>query len=601
MAIVCGFAVVVMERKNAISLALGAAVVVLLGVVAVLVLLPNPPPITPPPVVGNADYKWGFLTRGTAEIAQEFRQLGVPFVRTGTIELSLPFEKLDAYYRAFEDAGIELAVTPQPYFGESTEKIIFGIRPFVQRYDGDGDYDNDGKLDGPKMPFVKYWQLGTEVDSSGTGIEKASPQKYAEVLKQFYIMVKKESPNSKVVGPSVIGHMNFPNDQGRDSKEYIQQVIDAGGLAYTDMIDFHYYYWWDALNYDDIKYSVDFLRANAPGKEIMLGETGAPSGTVEYEFDGTITKRFYSEEQQAAYLAKIFPYSFALGIDKVVWAYGMTESTWGSETAGGVLMQGLGGQKSAQQSVLSNFDLDLDLGRATLTWENPEGKDVVDVMVRYSTTEFPKTVNDGTLLAEVPVQGGEASAYVFDGAESAVKYYYSLFPKYADGSYGAPSTNFGRYVDHYFAHTGLIYNGIGSDDKGAGVKKRGYYAYELMSEKMAQCNLGTAKLVSTGVPKTILVSIGKKNGKMLYVAWSDVQQPPIQGANGKIPPVVAEGSMPPIVAQNPSVDIFVGAESVKITNSVPDSAGNVDVETMQTQNGKLTLELGNTPVYIEPV
>ncbi|MFH1225336.1 MAG: hypothetical protein V1676_06060 [Candidatus Diapherotrites archaeon] len=588
-----------MERKNVVTLALGAAVVVLLGAVAVLVLQPNPPPVNPPPVVGDEDYKWGFLTRGTAEIAQEFAQLGVPFVRTGTIELYMPFDELDAYYRAFEFEGIELAVTPQPNFKDSTEKIIGGIRPFVQRYDGDADYDNDGKADGEKMPFVKYWQLGTEVDASATGIEKATPQRYAEVLKEFYIMVKEESPRAKVVGPSVIGHMNFPNDQGRDSKDYIKQVIDAGGLAYTDMIDFHYYYWWDALNYDDIKYSVDFLRANAKGKEIMLGETGAPSGTVEYEFDGTITKRFYSEESQAAYLAKIFPYSFALGIDKVVWAYGMVESKWGTETAGGVLMQGLGGQKSAQQSVLSDFKLDLDLGSATLTWQNPEEEDISGVMMRYSTSAYPQTVKDGTLLAEVAVQPGEVSAYVFNGAKSAVKYYYSLFPKYADGSYGAPSENFGRYVDHYFAHTGLIYNGYGSDDKGAGVKKRSYYAYKLMSEKLGQCKLGTAKIVQTGVPNTIVVSIGKKNGKMLYVAWSDTA--PASNGGGSVPPVVAEGSMPPIVAQNPSVEIFVGAGNAKVTNSVPDSAGNVSSETVPARNGTLKIELGNSPVYIEPI
>ena len=132
-----------------------------------------------------------------------------------------------------------------------------------------------------------------------------------------------------------------------------------------------------------------------------------------------------------------------------------------------------------------------------------------------------------------------------------------------------------------------------------------YYAYKLMSEKMGQCNLGTAKIVSTGVPNTVVVSIEKKSGKMLYVAWSDAPAaaagPPIQGADGNIPPVVAEGSMPSIVAQNPSVEIFVGAENVNVTNSVPDSAGNIETETKGTENGTLKLELGSVPVYVEPI
>jgi hypothetical protein len=38
--------------------------------------------------------------------------------------------------------------------------------------------------------------------------------------------------------------------------------------------------------------------------------------------------------------------------------------------------------------------------------------------------------------------------------------------------------------DGYFDHTGIIYDGAGSSDKGRGVRKLGYYTYRLMTEKL---------------------------------------------------------------------------------------------------------------------
>lgn len=589
-----------MEKKDKLTLILGATVVVLLGVVGFMFLNPEggngivPPP--PPPVGSDAGHKWGFLTRDDITVAAEMQKLGANFVRTGTVELSLPFDELDKYYAELERRGLEIAVTPQPGFNDDIDDIIEYFRPFVQRYDGDGDYDNDGTIDGPAKTFVQYWQLGSEIDASAVGLEKVTPQRYVAVLKEFYKMVKEESPRAKVVGPSVIGHMNFPNNVGRDSKDYILQVIEAGGLQYADMIDFHYYYWWDALNYTDISHSMDFLRKNAPGKEIMLGETGAPSGTVEYEFDGEVTTRFYPEEDQAAYMAKIFPYAFSLGIERVVWAYGLTESRWGASTGSGFLLQG-DGERPHSENELSNFKPDLDLGKTTLHWDNPAG-DIAAVMIRYGNKEFPETTKEGTFIAEVNVTPGSSSAYLFEGTKSAKDYYYSIFPKYSDGTYGEPSKNKANYVDHYFAHTGLLYNGYGADDKGAGVKKRSYYTYDLLSEKYEQCDLSTAKRLSTPQNTTVAIEIEKKNGGKIYIAWSDAVPliPPVVGSGG------AKGGMTPgLVAPRPILELFIGAETARITNAVPDSAGNISSHTAFAQNGVLSIELGFTPIYIEPL
>ncbi|KAF5436221.1 hypothetical protein C5S36_00880, partial [Candidatus Methanophagaceae archaeon] len=42
--------------------------------------------------------------------------------------------------------------------------------------------------------------------------------------------------------------------------------------------------------------------------------------------------------------------------------------------------------------------------------------------------------------------------------------------------------------DGYFDHTGLIYDGQGSNDLGLGVKKLSYYTYKLMTEKLECSN-----------------------------------------------------------------------------------------------------------------
>ncbi len=41
-----------------------------------------------------------------------------------------------------------------------------------------------------------------------------------------------------------------------------------------------------------------------------------------------------------------------------------------------------------------------------------------------------------------------------------------------------------KHDDGYFDHTGLIYNGHESGDRGRGVRKLGYYTYILMTEKL---------------------------------------------------------------------------------------------------------------------
>lgn len=73
----------------------------------------------------------------------------------------------------------------------------------------------------------------------------------------------------------------------------------------------------------------------------------------------------------------------------------------------------------------------------TLTWTNPAEVDFTGTMVRFSTTAFPATTSDGTLVSDVAgVASGTSSVTHSDLANGTI-YYYSLFSHNAALEYSA--------------------------------------------------------------------------------------------------------------------------------------------------------------------
>lgn len=79
-----------------------------------------------------------------------------------------------------------------------------------------------------------------------------------------------------------------------------------------------------------------------------------------------------------------------------------------------------------------------------------------------------------------------------------------------------------HHNDGYFDHTGLIYDGEGSDDLGAGVKKLGYYTYKLMTEKLEGSDWNSIEVISEGTNGIYIYKFYRKDlAKPVYVAWKD--------------------------------------------------------------------------------
>lgn len=79
-----------------------------------------------------------------------------------------------------------------------------------------------------------------------------------------------------------------------------------------------------------------------------------------------------------------------------------------------------------------------------------------------------------------------------------------------------------KHNDGYFDHTGLIYDGDGSNDFGAGVKKIAYHTYKLMTEKLEGADWDKIETIIDGTDNIYVYKFNRKDlGKPVYVAWGD--------------------------------------------------------------------------------
>ncbi|MFQ5498202.1 MAG: hypothetical protein ACE5FH_00885 [Candidatus Zixiibacteriota bacterium] len=77
-----------------------------------------------------------------------------------------------------------------------------------------------------------------------------------------------------------------------------------------------------------------------------------------------------------------------------------------------------------------------------------------------------------------------------------------------------------KHDNGYFDHTGLIYDGLDSDDLGLGCKKLGYFAYKKMTETLEGANWDSTQVIATGVSDVYAYRF-VRNDSSIFVAWWD--------------------------------------------------------------------------------
>jgi hypothetical protein len=133
-------------------------------------------------------------------------------------------------------------------------------------------------------------------------------------------------------------------------------------------------------------------------------------------------------------------------------------------------------------------------------------------------------------------------------------------------------------------HFGLVYDGIGRGDPGYGIKKLAYYTYKKMVEVLEGSDWKNIETIQER--DGIYIYKFTKQGKSIWVAWNENKKPTKIG-----------------------VTLDKAVKNVKITDGVPkyklgkhivnyDTAFNSETKLIKKE-GKLTLSLGKSPVFIE--
>lgn len=105
------------------------------------------------------------------------------------------------------------------FVGESQQSV----QGYIEYLIGDGDIDGDGvdwaakrKANGRQLPYrIRYWQLGNEVHSYPQGFQEnaAGAKEYAEALGRLVPVIRKMSPEAKIVVPLI--NMQRPRSEAK--------------------------------------------------------------------------------------------------------------------------------------------------------------------------------------------------------------------------------------------------------------------------------------------------------------------------------------------------------------------------------------------------
>lgn len=188
----------------------------------------------------------------------------------------------------------------------------------VERYDGDG-YE-----DAPGQPVVRYWEFYNEPDA---GDEYAAANygasywgdygpEYAAMLCAVYPAMKAADPNAKIV----LGGLAYDNfrDEGPFVRPFLDNVLNAGGGACFDVMNFHYYppfeSNWAAYG-NGLSGKANYLRAKLQfhglSKPMMVTEAGWHSEDYSV-FPST-------PEIQGRYVVQLFTQAKASGLQAMTW------------------------------------------------------------------------------------------------------------------------------------------------------------------------------------------------------------------------------------------------------------------------------------------
>ncbi len=175
---------------------------------------------------------------------------------------------------------------------------------------------------------VKYYEFWNEANIKAFNTYLTSTAKYTELLKKVYAIVKKNAPESLVVGMATAGV----------GESFHYGVLEAGGGEYMDAVSFHPYDWSGQFHGDTYKEYIDKVKKiyHEYGYDDMLfladeiGITAWPeSGKWPNEFGTAAESVQYYAMSQAEKLVDAYYIFHFTNTPGSPWALGTQEQRWG--------------------------------------------------------------------------------------------------------------------------------------------------------------------------------------------------------------------------------------------------------------------------------
>ncbi len=104
-------------------------------------------------------------------------------------------------------------------------------------------YDGDRVNDAPGSPIITYFEMYNEPDGNSLPEVRRWGHygaRYAQMLAAIYPAIKTANPNAKVLLGG-IAYDGFEDKGGQFVRSFLDDVLNAGGGDYFDIMNFHAY------------------------------------------------------------------------------------------------------------------------------------------------------------------------------------------------------------------------------------------------------------------------------------------------------------------------------------------------------------------------
>ncbi len=233
------------------------------------------------------------------------KNLAAAIPENGSLEIIATIERNPSWASPDLDGVID---------NEDINEFVEFMVALVERYDG------DGVDDAPFSPIVNHWEIYNEPDRAASPSRWGNDgDKYAQMLAAIYPAMKNANPNAQVVFGGIAFDW-FIEDGGPFNRDFLDDVLAAGGGPYIDIMNFHSYPSF-AINWTGVPDSTGVIAKSGAIRDIMSSHSvDMPIVITEAGHHSNAAVGVPStEELQARYIVTIYTESIVADIQSMIW------------------------------------------------------------------------------------------------------------------------------------------------------------------------------------------------------------------------------------------------------------------------------------------